>query len=107
MANDRKYFVKSGMRTNLDSFHDRLLCAQYDLCNNGVEYVEFLGKRWTASTIYDLVDEVENLIWVSGGRVTGKEYGRIKEISNDQNWHRYNCCIASGMDDDRASHAFM
>ena len=108
MANERKYFVKSGMRTNLDSFRTRVLCAEYDMWHNGIESVEFLGKKWDKHTIGDLLDEVDTLLHLANFyKVNGKEYGRIKEISNDQNWHRYNCCVASGMDEDKASSAFM
>lgn len=108
MSNERKYLVNSGMRTNLESFRIRVLNSMYDMEYGETDEAWFLGKKYDVDTIYDLLEEVEQLqTYAEFFRVTGKEYGRIKEISNDQNWHRYNACISSGMDEDRASYAFM
>ena len=54
-----------------------------------------------------LIDELRNLINLSYGKVTGKEYARIKAISEYRDLLRYETCITNGMDERKAAYAFM
>ena len=87
MAEVRKYFVKGSWIFNLESMDDKLHCIKYDLD--------------------DLIDECETLQWAAKSRkVTGKEYGRIKEIVSWRVEQRYFRCIANGMKEKDAGACF-
>lgn len=104
---ERKYFVKSGMRTNLDTMLTKVELIEWDLRDGEYNEVNILGKTYDVVTIEDLLNELRHLIGVSYGKVTGKEYGRIKYISEYRDMQRYATCIARGMDESRAQYAFM
>lgn len=103
----RKYFVKAGWRTNLDTMLTKVECIDYDMRDGEYDSVEIMGKVYDVVTIEELKDELRHLISVSYGKVTGKEYGRIKAISEYRDMIRYATCIAKGMDESRAAYAFM
>lgn len=106
MTNERKYFVKAAFRTNLDSMIIKLHCFEDDMFDGEYDTVEVMGEVYDVDTIGDLIDECSRLLLVSSGRVTGREYGRIKEISEARDMMRYKACINSGMSEKRASQAF-
>ena len=106
MSNERKYWVKQNMRFNLDSMHDHVWCLIYDMEDGLYDTVELLGEQMDVDRLYELKDELEELSVKAWGKVTGKEYGRIKEISDERNLIRYAMCINSGMSESDASLAF-
>lgn len=104
---ERKYFVKEGYRTNLGSMYTKARLIAYDLELGEYNHVQLVGKTYDVDTIYEFLDELEQLSYVAFGKVTGKEYGRIKAISEEMDWMRYCSCIANGMDESRAAYAFL
>ncbi len=83
------------------------MIARYDLESGEIKEWEYLGKKYDVVTIDDLYDEMTDLeMKANFGKVTGKEYGRIKEIQSEMQMHRYMRCVESGMDENRASYAF-
>ena len=102
----KTYYVTEGMLTNLYSMHDLIWCCIYDIQDGKCESVELMGETMDVNRLYDLLDEVETLQSKVHYKVTGKEYGRIKEISNARNMIRYNTCLSKGMSEDDASYAF-
>lgn len=104
---ERKYFVKAAYRTNLDSMLTKVHCIDNDMREGEYDTVEIMGKVYDVVTIDELIDELRKLITLSWGKVTGKEYGRIKAISEYRDMMRYATCIAKGMDESKAAYAFM
>lgn len=108
MAQVAKYYVNAAMRTNLDSMYTSLTNIIYDMMNGLYSEKEIMGKRMNFDEVWGLRAEVEYLYNKADfGKVTGKEYGRIKAISDERNMWRYSRCIASGMSEDKAAYAFM
>lgn len=108
MANDvRKYYVKESYRFNLDSMHDHIWCCIFDVEDGICETVELMGEAMNLDRLYEFKEEVENLQCVAWGKVTGKEYGRIKAISDERNLIRYATCLSKGMSEEDAAYAFM
>ena len=57
--------------------------------------------------LYNLIRECETLQLVGkSGKVTGREYGRIREIVNWRVERRYFQCLANGMDEKDAAACF-
>ena len=105
---ERKYFVKSAYRANLASMITKLHCFVYDMRDGEYKTVEVMGKVYDEITIGDLIEECRELLGKANwGKVTGREYGRIKAISNARDIMRYSTCIAKGMDESKAAYAFM
>lgn len=109
MAEVRKYWVKESWRFNLESMNDKLHCIGYDVEDGKLDFpFEVAG-----TTINDF-DDLDNLreecaklrdiAW--RGKVTGKEYGRIKEIVNWRVIQRYCTCINAGMSESDAGQCF-
>lgn len=107
MANERKYFCNSTMKFNLDSMYTHVKVLEYKLEDGEIEAVEICGGKWTLDNIEELLEELRDLLdkacW---GKVTGREYGRIKEIAEERKWIRYFQCLEAGMDEGRAAYAF-
>lgn len=106
MKDERKYFVKMNYRFNLDSMHDHVWCAIYDIEDGVCDKVLLMGEEMDLDKLYAFKDEIEDLMGKAFGKVTGKEYGRIKAISDERNLLRYSRCIASGMSESEAGYAF-
>ena len=105
---ERKYFVKAAYRANLDSMLTKLHCISYDMEAGEYDTITLMGKVYDIETIEDFKDEVRELLgYANWGKVTGKQYGRIKAISDARDWMRYNTCISKGMDESKAAYAFM
>lgn len=108
MKEQKKYFVKMNDRFNLDSMHDHVWCLIYDIEDGLYDTVELMGETMNIDMLEEFKDECEDLYGKAiSGKVTGKEYGRIKAISAERNMIRYCQCLASGMSEDDASYAFM
>ena len=107
MAEIRKYWVKASMRTNLDSMHTFVLNQIFDMRNGLIKTTEIMGEVMDEDRLDAFNEEVLDLINAAWGPVTGREYGRIKEISDAYNWHRYFVNLAAGMDEERAAYSFM
>lgn len=105
----RKYYVKSTWIFNLESMTDKLHCIEYDIQDGLLDFpFEVAGTQINDyDDIYSLLDEVQRLEWTAKrGKVTGKEYGRIKEIVNWRVMQRYCTCINNGMSENRAGQCF-
>lgn len=106
MAQVRKYFVKANYRFNLDSMREHVWCILYDMRDGLYDKVNLMGETMDVDKVENFLEELEDLESKAFGKVTGKEYGRIKAISDERNMIRYTKCIASGMDEDKAAYAF-
>ena len=108
-AEVRKYFVKQGWIFNLESIHDRAWCMIYDIRDGELTCpFEVAGKTIEdESDLFDLIEEAENLEWTAKrGKVTSKEYGRIKALVEWRVMQRYAACMASGMNERDAGLCF-
>lgn len=104
---ERKYWVKMNWRFNLDSMHTSLWLIREDMIDGKIETAEIMGETMDYDRLEEFMEEVDNLLLASQTRkVTGKEYGRIKAISDERNLWRYTRCIESGMSDYEAGYAF-
>lgn len=107
--NERKYFVKESWIFNLEAMHDKLWCIENDIEEHRLQFPLTLAgkdiKTW--DDFEDLRQECYNLESIAKSRkVTGKEYGRIRDIVSWRVQARYNACMASGMSDEEAGRCF-
>ena len=109
-ADEKKYMVKESMIFNLEAMHDKLWCIEYDLREGKLQFgtFEVAGKVINSYDDLDEIrDEAAKLEWIAKSRsVTGKEYGRIKEITGWRVMQRYARCLASGMSEKDAAMCF-
>lgn len=106
---DRKYRVKEDWIFNLESMHGTLYCIKDDLEDEKIDFPITIAetKITDFDDLYHLIEECETLEWTAKNRkVTGKEYGRIKEIVNWRVEQRYFRCLASGMSERDAGECF-
>lgn len=106
---ERKYLIKESWIFNLESMHDKLYCVIYDIQDGKLQLpVSICGKKIESEEdVMDLIDEAGNLEWIAKSRrVTGKEYGRIKELVTWRVEQRYATCMANGMDERDAGECF-
>lgn len=109
MAEVRKYFVKHSWIFNLESMGDKLAVIEIDLQEGELQFpLEIAGTKINSwGDLYDLREECGNLEWAAKrGKVTGKEYGRIKQLVNWRVVQRYARCMASGMSERDAGQCF-
>ena len=107
MSNERKYFVKMNYRTNLDSMYTHIWCLIYDIRDGLYDSVELMGETMDEERLDEFREEVGELLAIATSRkVTGKEYGRIKAISDERNMIRYARCLEAGMSERDAGYAF-
>ena len=107
--NQRKYFVKESWLFNLESMHDKVWCLVYDIREKNIEVpFEVAGRKITDEEgLFMLMDEADTLCGEARrGAVSGKVYGRIREIVNWRVNARYATCMASGMDEAMAGQCF-
>ena len=107
---EKRYRVKQSWIFNLESMHDKIWCLSYDIRDGKIELpFRVAGKTINESQdLFDLLGEAEELTgkaWSSKG-VTGREYGRIKEIVAWRVEQRYATCMASGMEESKAGACF-
>lgn len=109
MADVRKYYVKQSWIFNLESMHDRVWCMIDDIREGKLTCpFDVAGKTINdEDDLMELLNEAGELEWrAKSGKVTGKEYGRIKKIVEWRVMARYATCLASGMDERRAGVCF-
>lgn len=109
MAEIRKYFVKQSWIFNLEAMNAILHCIGYDIEDGKIKTpFELLSKTINdVSDIDELREEAFDLEWIAkGGKVTGKEYGRIKEMVEWRVMQRYLSCVNSGMEESKAGICF-
>lgn len=102
MANTevRKYFVKGSWIFNLEAMHDKVWCLIYDIQEGKLACPFKVAGKTIHDTgdLHDLLEEAEELEWrAKRGKVTSKEYGRIKALVSWRVEQRYYACINSGM----------
>lgn len=106
----KRYPVKESYIFNLESMHDKIYCLIYDVQDHKIALpFEVAGKTIKSEDdLYDLMDEASALECKakSSRGVTGKEYGRIKEIVAWRVNARYNTCMAAGMSEAEAGRCF-
>ena len=110
MKEERKYWVKDGMLFNLETMRTKIQLFQYDIEEGLMESVELMGETMDYDRLEEFKQEIETLhdtVWWNGKKATGKEYGRIKAISDERDLMRYETCLASGMSESDAGYAFM
>ena len=105
---EKKYPVKESWIFNLESMHDKCFCLMYDIRDGKIETpFTVAGKTINdEGDLYDLIDEAGALCSKAWRGVTGKEYGRIKEIVSWRVQARYNACMANGMNEADAGRCF-
>ena len=109
MSEERKYRVKMDWIFNLESMQDRLWCIIYDMEEGKAQYpIEIAGTVCEdEDDIHSLMEECSDLEWTAkSGKVTGKEYGRIKQIVEWRVMARYLTCLANGMSEKDAGACF-
>lgn len=105
----RKYYVKSSWIFNLESMNDHLWCIVYAIRDGEIKLpVEIAGRMYrNEDEVLELKEECNDLEWIAKSRrVTGREYGRIKQIVEYRVMVRYMRCIDSGMSDYKAGECF-
>lgn len=106
----KRYPVKESYIFNLESMHDKIWCLIYDVRENKIVLpFEVAGRKINdEEDLQMLLDESELLASAakSSKGVTGKEYGRIKEIVAWRVNARYNICMAAGMSEAEAGRCF-
>lgn len=105
---ERKYLIKESWLFNLESMHDRIWCMIYDVREGKIDLPFTVAKKTINSEddLLDLLDEAEKLQYLAHGKVTGAEYGRIKEIVSWRVEARYATCLANGMTEADAGRCF-
>jgi len=107
---DKRYMVKESWIFNLESMHDKIWCLIFDVQNKEIECpFTVAGKTINdEGDLYELMNEADTLCCAAkrSKGVTGKEYGRIKEIVAWRVEARYARCMASGMDEAEAGKCF-
>lgn len=106
---ERKYFVKRDWIFNLESMNDKCWCLIYDIREGRISLpFQVAGKTINSEDdLFELMDDAANLCYVAQCRkVTGKEYGRIKDLVTWRVNMRYGACLASGMKESDAARCF-
>lgn len=96
----KKYRVNESEHFNLMSMHDHLKCIEIDMIEDVIPY---------DATIYDRIEEVENLLDKApcvGATVDWPTLKRIREIKEERQFIRYNRALAAGVAENEAAIAF-
>lgn len=104
-----KVRIKESWIFNLESMDDKLHCIKYDLEDGKISFPLTIAgtKIKDFDDLNDLICECETLQLIAkSGKVTGKEYGRIKDIVNWRVEQRYFRCLANGMKEKDAGVCF-
>ena len=102
----KKYFVKHNYRFNLDSMRIHVMNMIDDIRDGEYETVELMGEKMNEDRLEEFKEEIEDLMTKAYGPVCGKDYGRIKAISDERNMIRYTTCMSKGMSERDAALAF-
>ena len=107
-AKEKRYPVKESWLFNLESMHDKIFCLSYDM-REGKLTTPFVVANTTINDeddLFTLLDEADNLRYKASRPVSGKDYGRIKELVTWRVEQRYARCMASGMSESDAGKCF-
>lgn len=103
----KRYPVKMNYRFNLDSMRVYVMNLIDDMRDGAIKgSVELMGKQMDIDDLENFKKELEDLIGKAWYPVCGKDYGRIKEISDARNMIRYATCMSKGMSESDAALAF-
>jgi hypothetical protein len=106
----KRYMVKESWIFNLESMHDKIWCMIEDVREGKIALpIKVAGKVINSEDDLDaLQEEAEALEWAAkrSSGVTGKEYGRIKDIVAWRVEARYAACMAGGMSEAEAGRCF-
>lgn len=102
----KKYFVKMNYRFNLDSMRIHVMNLIDDIRDGNFKTVELMGETMDEYRLKAFKDEIEDLMSKMYYPVCGKDYGRIKAISDERNMIRYITCTTKGMDESDAGSCF-
>lgn len=105
---EKRYPVKESWLFNLESMHDKIFCLSYDM-REGKLTTPFIVANTTINDeddLFALLDEADTLRCKASRPVSGKDYGRIKEIVTWRVEQRYARCMASGMSESDAGRCF-
>lgn len=105
---EKKYPVKESYIFNLEAIHDKVWCMIYDMREGKlVVPFEIAGKTINDEfDLSDIIEEAEELAYKAHCGVTGKEYGRIKQLVSWRVQQRYIACLNAGMDESDAGRCF-
>lgn len=109
MAEVKKYWVKQSWIFNLESMQDKLAVMEMDIDDGELSFpLEIAGTTvHDYGELSDLKDECGELEWAAkSGKVTGRQYGRIKAIVAWRVGARYATCLANGMSEADAGQCF-
>lgn len=106
MAQVKKYYVKLNYRFNMDSMLTHVMNLIDDIRDGKFETVELMGETMDEYRLEAFREELEDLMAKAYYPVCGKDYGRIKAISDERNMIRYATCMAQGMDESDAGSCF-
>lgn len=106
MKQVKKYYVKLNYRFNMDSMRVHVLNLIDDIRDGKFETVELMGETMDEYRLETFREELEDLMAKAYYPVCGKDYGRIKAISDERNMIRYATCMAQGMDESDAGSCF-
>ena len=96
----KKYRVNESEHFNLYSMYDHLKVLEIEMED---------GERPWDDSIFNRIDEVETLMekaYCVGACVDWPTLKRIREINDERQMIRYNCCIAAGATEREAAEAF-
>ena len=107
---EKKYFVKESWIFNLESMHDKVWCLIIDM-RDGKISAPFDVAGITVKSENDLFELLDEASYLEGKAksnrgVTGKEYGRIKDMVAWRVNARYATCMANGMSEADAGKCF-
>ena len=109
MSEVRKYRVKTSWIFNLESMHDKIWCLIYDIQDGKISCpFEVAGTKIEGEDdLFSLMEECDELCWTAQcKKVTGREYGRIKQIVEWRVMNRYLTCMNNGMSESDAGVCF-
>lgn len=105
---EKRYPVKESWLFNLESMHDKIFCLSYDM-REGKLTTPFVVANTTINDeddLFALLDEADTLRCKASRPVSGKDYGRIKELVTWRVEQRYARCMAGGMSESDAGRCF-
>ncbi len=106
MTQVEKYYVKHNYRFNMDSMRTHVMNLINDIRDGKFETVELMGETMDEDRLEAFREELEDLMAKAYYPVCGKDYGRIKAISDGRNMIRYATCMAQGMGESDAGSCF-
>lgn len=96
----KKYRVNESEHFNLYSMYEHLKVLEIEMED---------GERPLDESIFDRIEEVESLMdkaYCVGAYVDWPTLKRIREIKDERQMIRYNCCMAAGATEREAAEAF-